>query len=100
MTDWLCATCRFWGQVRPEGPGVPGIPGVAAQGECKRYAPHPSVGSGHRHVLWPLTAAPITAASGCRGRLDGRQDDPVPAPAPEGRSDSAHKVPIRTSAGS
>ena len=57
MTDWLCATCRFWGQVRPEGPGVPGIPGVAAQGECKRYAPHPSVGSGHRHVLWPLTAA-------------------------------------------
>ena len=57
MDPEYCSTCRFWSQVRVEGPGVPGIPGTPAQGECKRYAPRPSVGSGHRHVLWPLTAA-------------------------------------------
>jgi hypothetical protein len=58
MSNQLCLTCAYWFQVRVEGPGVPGIAGSAAQGECKRYAPHPSVGSGHRHVLWPLTSAP------------------------------------------
>jgi len=58
MANQLCLTCAYWFQVRVEGPGVPGIAGSAAQGECKRYAPHPSVGSGHRHVLWPLTSAP------------------------------------------
>jgi hypothetical protein len=58
MAERLCLTCAYWFQVRVEGPGVPGIPGSAAQGECKRYAPHPSVGTGHRHVLWPLTGAP------------------------------------------
>jgi hypothetical protein len=42
--DVICLSCRFWSQVRIEGPGVPNIPGTAAQGECKRY------------VLWPLTA--------------------------------------------
>lgn len=57
MTDQFCTTCRFWTLTRVEGPGVPGIPGTPPQGECKRYAPHPSVGSGHRHVLWPVTAA-------------------------------------------
>lgn len=57
MAERLCLTCGYWLQVRVEGPGVPGIPGSPAQGECKRYAPRPSVGTGHRHVLWPLTAA-------------------------------------------
>jgi hypothetical protein len=57
MAETLCITCRFWTQVRVEGPGVPGIAGSPAQGTCKRYAPHPSVGTGHAHVLWPLTAA-------------------------------------------
>jgi hypothetical protein len=57
MLDHLCLNCRVWTLVKVEGVGVPGIPGSPAQGECKRYAPHPSVGSGHRHVLWPLTAA-------------------------------------------
>ncbi len=57
MADELCVTCRFWTQVRVEGPGVPGIPGSPATGTCKRYAPHPTVGSGHAHVIWPLTAA-------------------------------------------
>jgi hypothetical protein len=57
MEQQYCLSCRYWVQTRVEGPGVPGIPGAPAQGECKRYAPRPSVGSGHRHVLWPLTAA-------------------------------------------
>lgn len=58
MAERLCLTCAYWFQTRVEGPGVPGIPGSPAMGECKRYAPHPSVGTGHRHVLWPLTGAP------------------------------------------
>ena len=57
MANWLCISCSYWTQVAPGGPGVPGIPGPAPTGECKRYAPRPSVGSGHRHVLWPVTAA-------------------------------------------
>lgn len=55
MADRFCMTCSFWTQTKIEGPGVPGIPGSPALGECKRYAPRPSVGTGHRHVLWPLT---------------------------------------------
>lgn len=55
--DELCIGCRFWGRTRVEGVGVPGIPGAPAQGTCKRHAPRPSVGTGHSHVLWPLTAA-------------------------------------------
>jgi len=57
MAELLCATCRFWTRVRVEGPGVPGIPGTPALGSCKRHAPRPTVGTGHSHVIWPLTAA-------------------------------------------
>jgi hypothetical protein len=57
VADELCITCRYWSKVRVEGPGVPGIPGSPALGTCKRYAPRPSVGTGHAHVIWPLTAA-------------------------------------------
>lgn len=57
MAEELCVTCRYWTQVRVEGPGVPGIPGTPAMGTCKRYAPRPTVGTGHAHVIWPLTAA-------------------------------------------
>lgn len=57
MSDKVCMSCAFWRQVRAQGPGVPGIPGPPPQGECRRYAPRPTVGTGHTHVLWPITAA-------------------------------------------
>ncbi|MEL7028625.1 MAG: hypothetical protein AAGL49_05305 [Pseudomonadota bacterium] len=57
MADKFCMNCDYWTRVTLEGPGVPGIPGAPSTGECKRYAPHPTVGSGHQHVLWPVTGA-------------------------------------------
>ena len=57
MSDRVCISCRYWARTVVEAPGVPGIPGTPAQGECHRYAPRPSVGTGHTHVLWPLTSA-------------------------------------------
>jgi hypothetical protein len=55
MSVKFCANCHFWRRTRGEGPGVPGIPGDPALGDCRRYAPHPTVGRGNPQVVWPAT---------------------------------------------
>lgn len=50
MTTPGCDLCQFW---KPHG-----TPADAVDGECRRYAPHPSNGGEHmEHANWTLTTS-------------------------------------------